>query len=51
MDDSIEYLCKSLMFEENGATEKGSALGIRALEKFRVTAMDTLARIFTKYTS
>lgn len=48
---SIEYLCKSLIFAENGATEKESAFGIQALEKFRVTAMDTLARIFTKYTS
>ncbi|CAK4030403.1 sister chromatid cohesion mis4 [Lecanosticta acicola] len=48
---SIEYLCKSLIFAENGSVERDSALGIQPFEKVRVTAMDVLARIFTKHTS
>ncbi|UJO21186.1 uncharacterized protein CLAFUR5_10940 [Fulvia fulva] len=48
---SVEYLCKTLIFASNAAVERDSALGIQAFEKVRLSAMDVIARIFTKYTS
>lgn len=47
---SVEYLCKTLIFAENGSSERESALGIQTFETMRKSAMDVLAQIFTRYT-
>ncbi|KAM0716029.1 hypothetical protein Q7P37_008543 [Cladosporium fusiforme] len=46
---SIVYMCKSLIFAENAATDKDSVLGIQHFEETRKYAMDVLGRIFTRY--
>lgn len=46
---SVEYLCKTLIFAENGSSERESALGIQTFEAMRKSAMDVLAQIFTKH--
>ncbi|EME40833.1 hypothetical protein DOTSEDRAFT_82361 [Dothistroma septosporum NZE10] len=48
---SVEYLCRTLIFAGNAAVERDSACGIQAFEKVRLSAMDVIARIFTKHTS
>ncbi len=47
---SVETLCKTLIFAENATTERDSAIGIQNFESLRRSAMDVLAKIFTKYT-
>lgn len=46
---SLEYLCKMLIFGENATNERDSALGMQNYEALRKTAMDAMAKIFTKY--
>jgi cohesin loading factor subunit SCC2 len=46
---TIVYMCKSLIFAENAATDKESVLGIQPFESTRKHAMDVLGRIFTRY--
>ena len=46
---TVEYLAVGLIFVENAATEKESALGVQTFETARRKAMDVLARIFSRY--
>lgn len=46
---SIVYMCKTLIFAENAATDKESVFGIQPFESTRKYAMDVLGRIFTRY--
>lgn len=46
---SIVYMCKTLIFAENAATDKESVFGILPFESTRKYAMDVLGRIFTRY--
>lgn len=47
---SVESFCKTLIFAENAATDKDSAVGVQNFETMRRGAMDVLSKIFTKYT-
>ena len=46
---SIVYMCKTLIFAENAATDKESVFGTQPFELTRKYAMDVLGRIFTRY--
>jgi cohesin loading factor subunit SCC2 len=48
---SIVYMCKSLIFAENAATDKESVFGIQPFESTRKYAMDVLGRVFTRYSN
>ena len=48
---SIVYMCKTLIFAENAATDKESVFGIQLFEKTRQYAMNALGRIFTRYSN
>ena len=47
---TVEFLMIQLLFVENAASEKDSALGIYKYEAFRRTAMDIIAETFLRYT-
>ncbi|PIA88458.1 Protein rad9 [Cercospora beticola] len=47
---SLQYMCKLLIFTENAANERDSALGLQTFEQMRRFAMDVTSKIFTKYT-
>jgi cohesin loading factor subunit SCC2 len=46
---SIVYMCKTLIFAENAATDKESVFGTQPFELTRKYAMDVLGRVFTRY--
>lgn len=45
----IEYLATQLIFVESSFTEKDSVLGVQLYETVRKTAMEALAKIFSKF--
>lgn len=45
----IEYLATQLIFVESSHTEKDSALGVQLYETVRKTAMEALAKIFSRF--
>ncbi|KAF1814183.1 hypothetical protein P152DRAFT_412756 [Eremomyces bilateralis CBS 781.70] len=47
--NSVEDTAVKLIFVENAHAERDSALGTQKYETLRRTAMDTLARVFAKY--
>ncbi|KAI5785554.1 sister chromatid cohesion C-terminus-domain-containing protein [Peziza echinospora] len=46
---TMEFLAKDIIFIDNAVNEKDSALGSQKVERFRVAAMDILAKIFARY--
>jgi cohesin loading factor subunit SCC2 len=47
--NKTEFLATQLVFVENSHSDKDSVLGAQAFEQVRRTAMEVLAKIFTKY--
>lgn len=45
----IEYLATQLIFVESSFTEKDSVLGVQVFETVRKTAMEALAKIFSRF--
>ncbi|KAI9848105.1 MAG: Sister chromatid cohesion protein 2 [Sclerophora amabilis] len=46
---TVEFLASGIIFVENAHAERDSALGTQRFERLRIAAMDTLAKIFSKY--
>lgn len=46
---TMEFIAVSVIFIENASTEKDSVFGVQKVERFRVAAMDVLAKIFARY--
>ncbi|KAI9756051.1 MAG: hypothetical protein M4579_004021 [Chaenotheca gracillima] len=46
---TVEFVSSGLIFVENAHNEKESVLGVQWFERLRVAAMDSLAKIFSKY--
>ncbi|KAF8463496.1 sister chromatid cohesion C-terminus-domain-containing protein [Kalaharituber pfeilii] len=46
---TMEFLAKDIIFIDNASNEKDSVLGAQKVERFRVAAMDILAKIFARY--
>ncbi|KAF8421237.1 sister chromatid cohesion C-terminus-domain-containing protein [Tirmania nivea] len=46
---TMEFLAKDIIFIDNAANEKESVFGSQKVERFRVAAMDILAKIFARY--
>ncbi|KAI9827212.1 MAG: Sister chromatid cohesion protein 2 [Thelocarpon impressellum] len=46
---TVEFVASALIFVENAHSEKESVLGVQKFERLRVTAMDVLVRIFSRY--
>ncbi|KAL1311785.1 hypothetical protein AAFC00_001869 [Neodothiora populina] len=48
--NTVESICKTLVFVENASSEKDSALGVQKFESVRLAAMDVLSKLFARYT-
>lgn len=46
---TMEFIAVSVIFIENASGEKDSVFGVQKVERFRVAAMDVLAKIFARY--
>lgn len=46
---TMEFIAVSVIFIENASNEKDSVFGVQKVERFRVAAMDVLAKIFARY--
>lgn len=46
---TLEFIAVAVIFIENASTEKDSVFGVQKVERFRVVAMDILAKIFARY--
>lgn len=46
---TLEFIATPVIFVENASAEKDSAIDIQKVERFRVTVMDILVKIFARY--
>ncbi|KAL7266770.1 Sister chromatid cohesion protein 2 [Rhizina undulata] len=46
---SMQFMASAVVFLENAGAEKDSVFGIQKVERFRVAAMDIIAKIFERY--